>query len=281
MATVNFNSLEVSNETMSVTNKKQHMDESVTAKNDVDFKREEVPDLSLTEGEEDSEVTVKTIEVQAEADAAAAPRPSAASIIHQPEAVDDFLRNFLFQMGMTETLDCFETEWTEMAQRGLLATEQVGVVPEVYTENERLDRELKNARREAEEHRLALSAMTETLSRLQKARDLHRLQHKRVVQEKNRVIEEIRKLKVQCNSYEPVVKRMNEKYEAVLKQTMLATMQMDKALGRASGQSAEQDRRAECQKGNPSSDPTTTSNICKYPKDTDQGEANEGKHVLK
>lgn len=215
---------------MSAANIKKEKDESVLTGSDDSFQYEEVSleDWSLTEGEEDLEATVKAIQDRAEA--AAAPRPNGT---HQPEAVDDFLRNFLFHLGMTETLDCFQTEWNEMVQKGLVDTGRVGVVPDVYTENQRLDSELKNSQREGDEYRLAARVGAETLARVKKDRDFHRMQHKRVVQEKNRLIEEIRKLKVQCDNYEPAVKRMNEKYQAVLKQTMMVTVEMDKALAQA------------------------------------------------
>lgn len=220
---------------MSATNNNKDKDEGVPAESDDDFQYEEVPledDWSLTEGEEDLEATVRAIQDRAEA-AAAAPKARETSITQQPKAVvvDDFLRNFLFQMGMAETLDCFQTEWSEMVQKGLVDPDRVGVVPDVHSENMRLDSELKNAQRERDEYRLAASAAAETLGRVQKARDLHRMQHKRVVQEKIRLIEEMRKLKVQCSSYEPAVKRMNDKYQAVLKQTMLVTLEKDMANG--------------------------------------------------
>ena len=33
------------------------------------------------------------------------------SLVQKPEVVDDFVRNFLVRMGMSRTLDCFQTEW--------------------------------------------------------------------------------------------------------------------------------------------------------------------------
>ena len=216
---------------MSATDNKMEKDES-----DDDFQYEEVSlgdDWSLTEGEEDLEATVRAIQSRAKPSAA-----PGANATHRPEAADDFLRNFLHQMGMTETLDCFQTEWTEVVQKGLVDAERVGVVPDVYTEILLLDRELKNAQREREEYRRAASTSAETLARVQKARDFHRMQHKRVVQEKNRLIEEMRKLKGQCDSYEPVLKRMNEKFQAVLKQTMLLTVEVEEALGQVNHQTA-------------------------------------------
>ncbi|KAK2859387.1 hypothetical protein Q5P01_004007 [Channa striata] len=225
---------------MSTTNKNPFKEnELVPSDSEDDFKYEEVSldDWSLSEGEEDLEATVKAIKERAEAKARAA--PAAHEAAQRAQSVDVFLRNFLFHAGMTETLDCFQTEWTEMLQRGLLNAELVHVVPAVYVENQRLEGELKNAERDRDELKLAASAAAQTLGRVQKARDFHRMQHKRVVQEKNRLVEEVRKLKVQCDSYEPAVKRMSDKYQAVLRQTMLVTMERDKALAQASAQSSQ------------------------------------------
>ncbi|AWP08911.1 putative sperm-associated antigen 16 protein-like [Scophthalmus maximus] len=95
---------------------------------------------------------------------------------------------------MTRTLDCFQTEWAEMVQGELVDAAEVGVVPDVYTDNQRLDTELKSAQREREDYRLAASAAAPALVKVQRARDLHRLQHKRVVQERTRLTEEMGRL---------------------------------------------------------------------------------------
>lgn len=205
-----------------------------------DFKCEDISvedELSLKEGEEGLEATVKAIQDRAEASA----RPSSTNRTSKPPAVVDFLRNFLFQMGMTETLDCFQTEWNEMVQKGLLEEEGLMVTPFVHIENQRLENELKTALKEMEEYRRAVSAAAGTLARVQKNRDFHRMQHKRVVQEKNLLIEEMRKVKMQCNSYEPALKRMNEKCEVVLKQVMLAALERDKAFRDVNCPSAQHD----------------------------------------
>lgn len=232
----------VSNETMSSNKKKQEKNgKTIPSDIDDDFKYEEVSledEWILSEGEEDLEAMVKAIKHRAEAKARVVPGANSARDINQPQTVDDFLRNFLYQSGMTETLDCFQTEWTEMVQKGLVDAERVGVVPSVYIENQRLDSELKKAKREREEYERAASAAADTVLRVQKARDFHRMQHKRVLQEKHRLIEELRKLKVQCDNYEPVVNRMNDKYQALLKRTMLVTLERDKALAQVNCQSS-------------------------------------------
>uniref|UniRef100_A0A8D3B6V6 Sperm-associated antigen 16 protein n=1 Tax=Scophthalmus maximus TaxID=52904 RepID=A0A8D3B6V6_SCOMX len=152
---------------------------------DDECKDEEVSpedDWSLTEGEGDLEATLRALQTRTEATS----RPTATDGARRPEAVDDFLRNFLLQTGMTRTLDCFQTEWAEMVQGELVDAAEVGVVPDVYTDNQRLDTELKSAQREREDYRLAASAAAPALVKVQRARDLHRLQHKRVVQERTR-----------------------------------------------------------------------------------------------
>ncbi|KAJ3611696.1 hypothetical protein NHX12_021710 [Muraenolepis orangiensis] len=183
-----------------------------------------------------------------------------------PEPVDDYLRNFLLSLGMTKTLACFQTEWTEMFQKGLLNTGlqvQGGDVftqnhqpdvytqnhwpdvvtqnhrpdevtqnhrPDVYTQNHRLDADLRQAHRERDEYKSVASATADTLTGLQKARDFHRMQHNRLLQEKNSLIEGMKKLKVQCGRYEPAVTQITERYQSALKQKMLVSLERDKAL---------------------------------------------------
>ncbi|KAM3593902.1 uncharacterized protein V6R79_024939 [Siganus canaliculatus] len=228
IATTNFLSMDVSNKSMNNTDEKLENYEFVPPESD-DFQYEEVSledDWSFAEGEEDLKATVRAIQYRAESDATAAQTQTT----YQPEAVDNFLRNFLSQMGMSETLECFQTEWTELVRKGLIDPDQVGVVPDVYVENARVNSELRNTHREREEYSLAAGAAAETLVRVQRARDAHRLQHKRVVQEKNHLIEQIRKLKVQCSSYDSALTRMSGKYEAVLKQKALVTLERDKVM---------------------------------------------------
>ncbi|AWP20754.1 putative sperm-associated antigen 16 protein-like [Scophthalmus maximus] len=178
---------------MSTNKNREQEDASAPSDSDDECKDEEVSpedDWSLTEGEGDLEATLRALQTRTEATS----RPTATGGARRPEAVDDFLRNFLLQTGMTRTLDCFQTEWAEMVQGELVDAAEVGVVPDVYTDNQRLDTELKSAQREREDYRLAASAAAPALVKVQRARDLHRLQHKRVVQERTRLTEEMGRL---------------------------------------------------------------------------------------
>ncbi|XP_058498148.1 sperm-associated antigen 16 protein-like [Solea solea] len=152
----------------------------------------------------------------------------------QPEAVDVFLRNFLFQTGMTETLDCFQTEWNELQQKGLLDAEQVTVIPDMYTDIQRLEMKVKNAQRERDEYRRDASVASDTLAKAEKARDFHRMHHQRVVQEREKLLVERRRIKAQCDNVKPALRRMKEKWNTLVKQTALLNSKRDKALGQSS-----------------------------------------------
>uniref|UniRef100_A0AAZ3Q6I5 Sperm associated antigen 16 n=1 Tax=Oncorhynchus tshawytscha TaxID=74940 RepID=A0AAZ3Q6I5_ONCTS len=191
---------------------------------------------SLAEGDdEDLEAAVRALRDASDGTGSVLQRLSSAKqpVSHIPEVVDDFLRNFLVKMGMSRTLDCFQAEWYEMEQRGLLKTELVEFVPDAYTHNQLLDNELKNVQRERDSYRQAASKASETLVKLQKERDFHRLQHKRVVQEKNRLVEDIKRLKKHYGSYEPALKQLSDKYQVALKQKMLISLERDRACGQA------------------------------------------------
>ncbi|KAJ8375671.1 hypothetical protein SKAU_G00062510 [Synaphobranchus kaupii] len=205
-----------------------------------DYEFEEVPiddEWSLTEGEEDLGAVMKALCDRTNGIGAVTESitPGKQQISHIPEVVDDFLRNSLVRMGMHKTLDCFQTEWYEMVYKGHLNEEQVGIVPDAYTQNLLLDNELQNVRRERDDYREAAFKAGEALVRLRKERDFHCLHHKRVAQEKNRLIEDLKRLKKHYASYEPAMRTLTDKYQAALKQKMLISLERDRALGQLQG----------------------------------------------
>ncbi|XP_051536077.1 sperm-associated antigen 16 protein-like [Myxocyprinus asiaticus] len=198
-----------------------------------DYKYEEVSvddDFSITEGEEDLETTVKSLQARIDNECTTQRVISARQPVPKiPEVVDDFLRNYLVKMGMARTLDCFQTEWFEMLQKGSLKTGQMELIPDAYTHNQLLDNELKSVKIERDSYKQAAFEAGETIVKLQRERDFHRMQHKRVVQEKNRLVEDIQKLKKHYASYEPALRQINEKYQTALRQKMLVSLERDRA----------------------------------------------------
>uniref|UniRef100_A0A8C6ZFN6 Sperm-associated antigen 16 protein n=1 Tax=Nothoprocta perdicaria TaxID=30464 RepID=A0A8C6ZFN6_NOTPE len=186
-------------------------------------------EFSIQEGDEDLPRALRTIQEQAE-DA-----QILKSVSEVPGAVDDFLCNFLVRLGMSRTLDCFQSEWYELIQRGVLTAKDTGLVPSVYTRNQQLETENTHLKKDLENYKLAANKAKEALLKMQKERDFHRMHHKRVVQEKNKLICDIKRLKAHYASYEPVLKQLTEKYQTTLRQKMLTSLERDRAVGQITG----------------------------------------------
>uniref|UniRef100_A0A8C4RY70 Sperm-associated antigen 16 protein n=1 Tax=Erpetoichthys calabaricus TaxID=27687 RepID=A0A8C4RY70_ERPCA len=213
---------------------------SVSEYNEDDYQYEEVQpdeDWSLGDASEDLESAMKAVIGQLEETEATPRRPASTKEAQtkHPEIVDDFLRNFLIKMGMHKTFDCFQTEWYEMMYRGILNLEQMAFVPDVYVQNQLLDNELKSLRKQIESYKQAAFKAAEIVVKLQKERDFHRMQYRRVVQEKNRLIGDIKRVKKHYASYEPALKQLNDKYKTALKQKMLTSLERDRAVAEVTG----------------------------------------------
>ncbi|XP_074450235.1 sperm-associated antigen 16 protein [Larus michahellis] len=206
-----------------------------------DYQYEEVPaddEFSLQEDEEDLTKALQTVQEQAEDAQILALQPvltSEKSVSEIPETMDDFFCNFLVRLGMSRTLDCFQTEWYEFIQRGVFTPKDTGLVPTVYTCNQQLEAENMRLRKDLENYKLAANKAKEAFLKMQKERDFHRMHHKRVVQEKNRLLCDIKRLKAHYASYEPVLKQLTEKYQTTLRQKMLTSLERDRAVGQVTG----------------------------------------------
>ncbi|XP_061182742.1 sperm-associated antigen 16 protein-like isoform X1 [Saccostrea echinata] len=223
--------------------------EQIVVDSDEEYQYEEVPIDEIfigAEGEEDLDVAVRTIR-EAEEDALATTRTvisfrsdesqkeAKASVTQRPEVVDDFVRNFLVRMNMDKTLECFQTEWYELQQRGLLHEEDIGVVPDIYSRNQDLDNDVKFLKQEVNKYKEAAMRAKETYVKLRKERDYHRMHHKRVVQEKNKLINDIKRLKRHYAQYEPTLQQLKKKYEVAMKEKMLSKLEKDRAVGQVAG----------------------------------------------
>ncbi|XP_031970612.1 sperm-associated antigen 16 protein isoform X1 [Corvus moneduloides] len=206
-----------------------------------DYQYEEVStddDFSLQEDDDDLSKVLQSIQEQtedAQISASQSVLTSGKSVSEIREAMDDFFCNFLDRLGMSRTLDCFQTEWYELIERGVLTVDDAGLVPDVYTRNQQLETENLSLKKDLENYKCSVDKTEQALLKMQKERDFHRMHHKRVVQEKNRLICDMKRLKAHYASYEPVLKELSEKYQNTLTQKMLTSLERDKAMGQVTG----------------------------------------------
>ena len=119
----------------------------------------------------------------------------------RPEVVDDFIRNFLIKVGMTRTLDNFNSEWYELQAKGKLAEEYTSTVPDIYLRNQELDEKVVGLQRQLDKMREITARAQGTWDKFRKERDFHRMHHRRVVQEKEKLTSDLQRLRKHYLSY--------------------------------------------------------------------------------
>ena len=214
------------------------------------------------EGEDDEDLEKVMATIQSKADGASPARtrvePARGEVTRRPEVLDDFIRNVLLKMQMGETLDMFQREWHRMQAEGKLSSGDMGTVPDIYLRNQQLDDQLKDMGAEIEKMKQISAAAKGTWDKFRKERDFHKMHHKRVVQEKNKLILDLKRLKVRLlhcplhrhlplrrsphtpplpsqahyEHYEPMLKMMQTKYEAAMKEKMLVKLERDRLASR-------------------------------------------------
>ncbi|XP_054441663.1 sperm-associated antigen 16 protein [Pteronotus mesoamericanus] len=210
---------------------------TITEASEDDYEYEEIPDdnFSIPEGEEDLTKAMHIFQEQVTDTQILEQKTVLPSKHEVPEVIEDFLCNFLIKMGMTRTLDCFQSEWYELIQKGVTEVSGVGNVPDVYIQNMLLENENKNLKKDLKHYKQAADKAREDLLKTQKERDFHRMHHKRIVQEKNKLINDLKGLKLHYASYEPTIRVLLEKHQTLLKQKMLTSLEKDRAVEQISG----------------------------------------------
>merc|ERR1719169_26390 len=149
-------------------------------------------------------------------------------VVHGKEVVDDFIRNFFIRHGMKRSLDVFESEWYELQMMGKLRKADIEVVPSEYQRTHNLHHQITQYKVELEKARAVAAKAKSQWDKFRKERDFHRMHHKRVVQEKNRLLSDLKRLKKHYEQYEPTLTELRHKYECAMKEKMLMRLERDR-----------------------------------------------------
>jgi hypothetical protein len=199
---------------------------------DDDFAYEELKDEELAMDDEELETLDDIGQLLAQtkpAQSQEAPFEADISRVQQrPQVIDDFVRNFFMKNGMKRSLDIFQTEWYEMVQSGKFKDSELAVVPDDYARNQLLYDEVAMSRQELGKARMVAEKAKQTWDKLRKERDFHRMHHRRVVEEKNRLIVDLKRLKRHYEQYQPTLTELRHKYEVAMKEKMLIRLERDR-----------------------------------------------------
>jgi len=163
-----------------------------------------------------------------------APQPRTDTL---PSVADDFIRNFLIRTNMNRTLDCFNSEWFELKAKGKIgsgnsSSNESLQVPDIYIQNQQLEDTVAQLRLELAQAQDVAAKAQSTWDRFRRERDFHRMHHKRVVQEKNKLVVDIKRLKAHYEKYEPMLEELRTKYELAMKEKMLMRLERDRLAAR-------------------------------------------------
>eukprot|EP00163_Fabomonas_tropica_P009284 TRINITY_DN1908_c0_g1_i2.p1 TRINITY_DN1908_c0_g1~~TRINITY_DN1908_c0_g1_i2.p1 ORF type:complete len:534 (+),score=161.62 TRINITY_DN1908_c0_g1_i2:120-1721(+) len=182
-----------------------------------------------------------------------APAPErTATLDEHPAVIDDFIRNFLIKHKMNKTLEAFQLEWYEKVHNGEVALDGVESVPSVYLENQALRDRIAGLQQHLDQANDVASKARATWDKFRKERDFHSMHHKRVAQEKNKLLTDLQRLKKHYAQYEPTLAEIKGKYEKALKEKMLMRLRLD---GLTAKFEAQTDRIASLEAANKEAEP--------------------------
>jgi WD40 repeat protein len=191
-----------------------------------------------SDDDEDLDAAMKTLTRKREIKATETAKPVGITDV-KPTVVDDFIRNFLIKVGMRATLDTFNTEWYELKAKGKLPSEDALEVPDIYVRNQELDEQVKSMRKEVVRYEQIATKAQGTWDAFRKERDFHRMHHKRVMQEKNKLVQDLRRLQKHYDKFEPALAEMKRRYETAMKEKMLVKLERDRLAARVTSLEAE------------------------------------------
>ncbi|KAF4658088.1 hypothetical protein FOZ61_005853 [Perkinsus olseni] len=162
--------------------------------------------------------------------------PLEAEVRVRPPVVDDFIRNFFIKHGLKRSLDAFQNEWYSLQLSGKLnpAAMDDETVPDLYLRSQQLMDVIRAQEAEMKKLRIVAENAKSLFDKLRQQRDFHRMHHRRVVQEKEKLISDFKRLRSHYEQYEPTLTELRHKYEVAMKEKFLLKMERDRYMARAS-----------------------------------------------
>lgn len=158
------------------------------------------------------------------------PPPPRAILKRIPEVVDDYIRNFLLRNGMHKTLDTFEVEWYERFGSGVIHHHNTPMMPDNYLETTALLNRIEVLEHELRQHAELTTKATKQWAQAKKDRDFHRVNHNRVVQEKNIIIKDLRRAVEHASDVNPTLVELRQRCDNLFTQKSLVMHERDRLL---------------------------------------------------
>ncbi|KAG5503623.1 hypothetical protein JIQ42_05845 [Leishmania sp. Namibia] len=207
-----------------------HMNDFSVAASGRPFSDTRASSMTTMHGADDMDLDAlrRLVHVQKQPDI---PPPPTAQLMRVPEVMDDFIRNFLYRNGMTNTLQAFEREWYRKAGGGTgIANISPAnpTVPDNYRETMTLQNRIELLERELRQHAELTTRVTQQWTQAKKDREYHRTNHQRVVQENARLSRLLKQAGQHAELVNPTLTESRVRCEQLLKAKSLLTIERDR-----------------------------------------------------
>lgn len=142
------------------------------------------------------------------------------------ERADVYIKNYLMKFDMVKTLKILEQEFFEKLSQGIIDMEKIPNVPDLYLESENLQERIGNIQKELDDAKIYAEKANSLFLKLNKAKENEKIKHRRVQQEKVKLIKEIEKLKEVYDEDNKIYKDLKKKYWNVTKNTLVLEQRM-------------------------------------------------------
>lgn len=144
------------------------------------------------------------------------------------ENSDSFVRAFLTQMRLHETLNVFQAEWYRLEATNSLDRSQIGKIPLMYLDYFYLDQKLRKLESEVNRMKKTATKVQEAWKHLKIERDENKLAHMRVGHEKQAILKTMHGLLHQTKQKMPTLDDYNSKIESADKDRMLLELDVQR-----------------------------------------------------
>ena len=142
------------------------------------------------------------------------------------ERADVYIKNYLMKFDMNKSLKILEQEFFEMLSQGIIDMDKISNVPESYLESENLQEKIGNIQKELDDAKIYAEKANSLFLKLNKAKENEKIKHRRVQQEKVKLIREIEKLKTVYDEDNKIYKDLKKKYWDVTKESLVLEQEM-------------------------------------------------------
>lgn len=137
------------------------------------------------------------------------------------ERVDVFIKNYLMKFDMVKSLKILEQEFYELLSKKEINIEDIPNVPKAYIESEILQEKIGNIQKELDDAKIYAEKANSLFLNLQQAKESSKIKHRRVQQEKQKLIKEIERLKTVYEKDSKTYKDLTQKHWDVTKASLV------------------------------------------------------------